>query len=755
MTATASDLYNWADDDDMGQLIEGRFPQHDDDDEQPLQDIDVRAFQRARVPGVMAPPAAVVLEQPAAPTPAAPRRVRRAAGLIKHPAARVAYRQAVYVAAGVRAGREQRRDARGTARHERMMRAAELKGDHAAVQEWMRLADEHRQARHERRMAMRTHPVHVARKTIVYTGLTVAGLLTLGIALAVTGHGGAREVWAPLLEAFRVIRYAIDVVAVVWRPALLATPAFVVAAWWARGRSRAVVPAWMMSAAQLERQAGEPITPSSLVTALRELGLPKLTASIKTMEDAGAALLGPVQSAGCGIEVDVFLPQGTSTIEVQAKRQKLAENLGRHKHELFITIPERPRTVRLWVADSGALDEPIGPSPLVTDPSIKANYRTGRAPWGQSLRGEPSTVSLFQRHILVAGISNQGKTASLRALILWLALDPRVRIWLADFKGVGDWGMFRGIAEVLIEGPTDEHVIAGTHMAEAGVTEMQKRTTLMQELTAKGWTQEKILADPRFAPLVLVFDEAQKGYGCGAVGDDKRPYGGKGATSRYFQAIKAIHDQGRAVNVTTAEGVQDPTNENLPVRTREGNHIRCSLVVGTAAQGVMALGENAVNAGAAPHELRQGADKGTVVVAGDITAFDMPRGQVFTTIRTHYIGADDARAIAERAKAKRRGTVTTDGGDDGGESIPADVLADVIEIFAGERRIRSEEVVHRLKSLRPEYYREWTTTELTAALKPHGAEPYKTSGTMHVSLARVTDAMADRDAAAESDAESA
>lgn len=697
-----------------------------------------------------------IVPEPAAsvPPPALHRRAyRRVVATVTHPSARAVYRQGVYVIAGAHVARDRRRDERGTARHERMMRAAELAGDHAAVQEWAVLAAAHRQARHERRVAMRNHPIHVAKKTAVYGGLTVAGLLTIGIALAITGKGGPREVYAPLVDAFDLVRWAFEVIDVLWLPAVLLTPAFVVASWWQKGRTRAEVPPWLMSAAQREQYEGEPITPSIVVTALRDLGLGELRKQIKAMPDAGAAMLSPIRAAGCGVELDVMLPSGTSTAEIQARRQKLAENLGRHRHEVFITIPPAPRTVRLWIADSGALDEPIGPSPLVTDETATADYRTGRAPWGQDLRGGTALISLFQRHLLVTGLSNQGKTASLRALMLWLALDPRVRFWIADLKGVGDWAMFAGLAEILIEGPRDDQVMAATHMAEAAVDEMERRGELMRELTGRGWSQDKILADPRFAPLLVVVDEAQVAYGSTAVGDDKRPYGGVRNTSRYFQAIKALHDQGRAVSVQTAEGTQDPTDQNLPKRSREGNHIRCSLVVGTEAQSKMALGEAAVKNGAAPHELRQGLDKGTLVVAGD--GVELPPGQSSLTIRTHYIGPDDAHALAERAKARRRGVETNGGPDDGGEPVPVDVLADVISILRGEQRARSEEVVHRLKTLRPEYYREWTTTELTAALRPVGAEPYKTSGTMHVSLARVREAMADRDAAGETEAESA
>src|SRR5262249_18847462 len=157
---------------------------------------------------------------------------------------------------------------------------------------------------------------------------------------------------------------------------------------------------------------------------------------------------------------------------------------------------------------------------------------------GVDLRGDLAAISLFQRHILVTGTSNQGKTAALRALLLWLVFDPRVRVWLADFKGGGGWGMFDGLAEVRIQGPTHGDVMAGTHMAEAGVEEMQQRGELMRDLTAQGWPMDKILADPRFAPLVLVIDEAQVAYGSSAMGEGKRPYGGAKNTSRYFQAIK-------------------------------------------------------------------------------------------------------------------------------------------------------------------------------------------------------------------------
>jgi DNA segregation ATPase FtsK/SpoIIIE, S-DNA-T family len=675
------------------------------------------------------------------PTVAARTALRAVRTVATHRHTRTAVRQGAYVAAGGRHVIRRTWESRTPAMHDRMARAASAVGDHANALEWEARAAAFRRDRHARRIELVGAVPQAAKAAVVGTGVTFGGLLALGIVLA-GANRNIHDVLGPIKAAIDAVRWCVAVFEVTWLPALLVSPIAALASLYLTGRRRAELPAWVQSPQQRAKTLDEVITPSILVTALRDLGIGELRKQIRAMDDAGAAMLGPITSAGCGIEVDVYLPSGVSTAEIQAKRQKLAENIGRHKHELFITIPPRARAVRLWIADSGALDEPIGPSPLVPDQSMTADYKAGRAPWGQDLRGGSALVSLFQRHLLVTGLSNQGKTASLRALMLWLALDRRVRFWIADLKGVGDWGMFNGLAEVLIQGPTDEHLMAATHMVEAGVTEMQKRGDLMRELTEKGWSQDKILADPRFAPLVIVIDEAQVAYGSTAVGDDKRPYGGQRNASRYFQGIKAIHDQGRAVSVTTAEGTQDPTDQNLPKRTREGNHIRASLVVGTESQSKMALGEAPVAAGAAPHELRQGLDKGTLVVVGD--GVELPPGQSSITIRTHYVGPDDARAIADRAKARRSGGIPTK--DAATEPESRDVLADVAEVLGADERVRTEEVVHRLKSHAPGFYATWTTSELTAALRDTLAAPYKTDGgRMHVGLSRVREALEERE----------
>jgi S-DNA-T family DNA segregation ATPase FtsK/SpoIIIE len=447
------------------------------------------------------------------------------------------------------------------------------------------------------------------------------------------------------------------------------------------------------------------------------------------MGDAGASMLGPITIAGCGVEVDVTLPSGVATNEVQSRRRKLAENLTRHEHEVYITIPEAARTVRLWIADSGALDEPIGPSPLVTDETMTANYKTGKAPWGRDLRGDGAELSVYQRHLLITGRSNQGKTAALRSLVLWLALDRSVQFWIADLKGAGDWSMFHGIADLLIEGPSDDHCIQATEMVEDAVTEMNRRLDVLK-------------GDPSavFRPLIVLVDEAQKAFMCPAVDDKKRPYGGSKATSRYFMAARTIHNQGRAVDVLLWQGTQDPTDQNLPKLVREGAHTRASLVLGSESQAKMALGDKAVEDGAAPHLLRQGLDKGTLVVASD--GIDMPKGQSSITVRTHFIDDDPAKAIAGRARALRGGVSTLTVIERGEKR---DALADIAAAIGDASRLPTTDVLKRLAMLSQDTYGDWTNGDLKRVLEAEGEEPKKSHGRMVVHRDHVLRALANRD----------
>jgi S-DNA-T family DNA segregation ATPase FtsK/SpoIIIE len=639
-------------------------------------------------------------------------------------AARAVARHSLYVAGGARIVARRTWDGRTAARYERLLRAAEAAGNYEVAAEWEERGQRYREARHRRRMDLLHSPLDAAKGVAVGAGVSIGVLVALGIVMAInTGRVG--DVITPLSATVDFIALLIRIVQIVWGPALTIGPFLALLALWSVGRKQHAAPNWALPA-NVRNGEGEPITPSIVVKALRDLGVPALGRAIKEMGDAGASMLGPIRIAGCGVEVDVTLPSGVSTNEVQNRRRKLAENLTRHEHEVFITIPQAARTVRLWIADSGALDEPIGPSPLVTDETMTADYTKGKAPWGQDLRGDAAALSLYQRHLLITGLSNQGKTVALRSLALWLALDKSVQFLMGDLKGVGDWAMFDGLATTLIQGPTDEHVIQVTEMVEGAVDEMNRR----------------IQAPPGtvFPPLIVLVDEAQVAFMCPAKDEDKRPYGGSKANSRYFMAVRKIHNQGRAVNVLMWQGTQDPTNENLPKLVREGAHTRAALALGTESQARMALGDKAVDGGAAPNLLRPGLDRGTLVVASD--GITIPAGQSSITVRTHYIDDDAAVAITDRAKALRDGVTTLHAIDRGTEHDP---LADIAAVIGDATRVRTKDVLARLATRNGDAYGGWSFLDLKRVLDDAGASPYKSDGVMCVARDRVTRALANRD----------
>ncbi|MGW0564142.1 ATP-binding protein [Streptomyces sp. NPDC003016] len=677
------------------------------------------------------PAAVAAVATPAAEKPSVPLWVHSARGVRtvathEHTktVCRVTARHGLYVLGGTRIVARRTWEGRTASRYERLLRAAEAASNMEAAAEWEERGQKFRQERHRRRMDLLTAPMDAAKGIAAGAGIGAGGLLILGIMLAVANKDWT-DIGTPIMALIELVRWLVLIITVTWGPLVTLGPWAVLLGLWAVGKHQQAAPQWALPV-NARSGAGEPITPSVVVLALRNLGIAPLRTAIKEMGDAGASMLGPIRIAGCGVEVDVTLPSGVSTNEIQGKRRKLAENLSRHEHEVFITIPQAARTVRLWVADSGALDEPIGPSPLTTDQDLTANYKTGRAPWGQDLRGDLAAISLYQRHLLITGLSNQGKTAALRALALWLALDRSVEFRIADLKGAGDWAMFDGLATVLIQGPTDDHVVDATEMLEDGVSEMERR------LQAQPGTV--------FPPLVLLVDEAQVAFMCPMVDEKKRPYGGSKATSRYFMAARKIHNQGRAVNVTLWQGTQDPTDQNLPKLVREGAHTRASLALGTESQARMALGDKAVDGGAAPNLLRPGLDKGTLVVASD--GIDIPAGQASITVRTHYIDTDTAALITARARAMRDGVTTL---HVIARDEARDPLADIATVIGDTNRVLTQDVLQRLAALSEDSYGSWTHADLKRVLDGTAAEPYKSDGRMVVGRERIARALANRD----------
>ncbi|MFJ8912339.1 DUF308 domain-containing protein [Amycolatopsis sp. NPDC102389] len=582
-------------------------------------------------------------------------------------------------------------DTHGATRYERMMRQAEMDGNHDRLLEWEARDVAEKQRRHDRAMDWVKSPWELAKAA----GITVAAaallLLALGVILAVAGKG---SVLGPIEAVVDAIAFLVWFTITYGVFLLVGGTAGVVTYLWNLGRTRTEAPGWFAPPAPKTEMVN--LTPSIMVAALRDLGIKALRDAIKADPDYGARMLGPITRYGPGAQVEITLPPQVTGTQVMNLRETLAGNLDRKAHELhFERSADSERQITLWVANSGALDRKLPDSPMLDPDFGPVDIYRDRMPWGVDVKGDPVELNLLQQHLLLAGLSKQGKTAAARALLLWIALDPSTRIRLADLKGFGDWSMFEGLAEELIEGAGAENFIATCDMLEGGEAEMQNRYERWRAMGRKGDVGR---ADSQpgsgFEPLFIVVDEVQKLYGCTVEHPDGGDIGGNGKKSRAARAAQALHDQGRAVNVHLMQFSQNPTNANFPAIVREGAMIRASLFVGTESIAKMALGEAAVDTGAAPHALRAGLDRGTVVLAPG-ESMDLPNGATHTTVRTQFINTEQSHTIADRAKQFRAGIAHR-------AVTPAerDLLDDLIAVFeADEDRAKDTDLVVRLRKL--------------------------------------------------------
>jgi S-DNA-T family DNA segregation ATPase FtsK/SpoIIIE len=598
------------------------------------------------------------------------------------------------------------------------IRLARLAGDREALAEWTERLVTLKDGRAERLRALPATLVAGIRAMFV-VGCVLAGLLVVvGLWLAFTpGSIGWFGWWSLIKHLLDGTLTALTVVvhAVAWATA----PVLLVAAW-REGRRAAQPPRWLYSPDERAEQDAE-ITADVITAALRHVKIPALTRYL-----TGGGMLEYVitpREQGGGTYTQVRLPMGVTAAELlsSAKVELLAGNLGRHRHEVW---PQREkdtdaRVLDLWVADKGTMDKPAPPWPLLHDGEV--DVFADRLPWGVTMRAEQITVGMLQKHWLIGATSKQGKSTVLRLLALGLALDPTVELHIADLKGDGDWSMFAPRALTLIEGSADEHAQGTTEMLEWGVAEVARRYDAKRAAGIVGAIPREVSRrkGSGFHPIYLFVDECQVLYGA------PHPIGGAKDDARAWRAAKKLHDQARAVNVHLLQATQRPDDRTLPARVREGAHVRCALNVPNHETAKMILAD-AADRGARPQDLRPGADAGTVVATGEVE--DIPNGQAFAIVRTHYVSTKDAYTVITRAMTIIHRTGRTITPDQLTDPEPArDLLIDVAAVLDGNDKLRSADVLHQLRARWEPTYGTWSAQQFATALDDRRVEVKKRS----------------------------
>jgi S-DNA-T family DNA segregation ATPase FtsK/SpoIIIE len=657
------------------------------------------------------------------------RSARRARVIATHDrtrtAGRLAVRHGAYVVGGTRIVTKRAWDGRTVARHERMMRSAEAAGQHEVALEWEQRAATFRQQRHQRRMDLLKAPLQIAKGAAVGTAATAGGLLGLGVIMAIA-EKDPTQVIAPVMFTIDAIRWAVVIVSIVWGPAVFLAPWLAFLGLWNTGRRGQAAPQWALPEAERDKRAVVP-DEGAILDALRHLGIPALNKAFK--DGWQPRWMSPTTRLGNGWHSQLQLPLGVTVEMVNGKKPVLAHNLTRLPVEVWPTQPrDQPSVMDLWVADQGSLSGPVPPWPLLTDGT--ADYFKG-VPVGVSQRGEPVFGKLMACNYMIGGIMGSGKSSLVVSLLLGAMLDPLVEIEVYVMAYNVDYDPMKPRLKALVKGDEDEQIEAALESLRDLVDDVTLRGKLLESLGGEDTklTRELAERDPRMRPKIVVYDE------CHELFMHK-----KYKAEAEELAIKAMK-KARKVGITIIWVTVSPTADSIPKDVTRNTSNRVAFAVGDHVANDGLLGTGKHKAGITATNLNPAEDVGTALTVGFVK-------KPFELIRSYYVrkesGTDQVTPVVQRAMALRNGQTpaaapVTD------PAAPADHLADIAAVLGADPRVRSQEVLHRLAALNPAAYRDWSFNDLTAALEPYGAQPYKSHGVSTIARDRVLEALAERD----------
>ncbi|WP_232667885.1 zonular occludens toxin domain-containing protein [Pseudonocardia sp. TRM90224] len=626
-----------------------------------------------------------------------------------------------YIVAGAGVVFARWRDAHGSSRYERMMRAAEVAGDYDRLLDWEQRDVQEKARRHGRVMDWVQSPLQLVKALAIGIAAVAGLLLALGVVLAI-GTGDFRQVIGPIVSLITAIVWAVWFFTAYGALLLTAVTVGAIAWLWQTGRTRATVPAWIAPASQGDERDVVP-DEGAILRALQNLGLPALNKAVK--DGWQPRWVQPTCRDGKGYRTQLQLPLGVTVEMINDKKTVLAHNLVRKPVEVWPIEPrDQAGVLDLWAADQGVLTRPIDPYPLLHDGGT--DYFRG-VPVGQDQRGDAVIGKLMASNYGIAGIMGSGKTSLVIDLLAGAMLDPLVDIDIYCMAFNADYDVMRPRLRTFIKGDEDEQVEAAIEALRGLRDEVTKRGKILADLGGDETKVTRRLAerDPRLRPRVIVFDECQEMFRHERLGKEAKEL-----------AIKVMM-KARKCALTLVFVTPAPSADNLPRDLAKTTSHRVCFAIGDHQGNDAILGTGAHRSGVTATGLVAGEDVGTAMASG----FAAKPGLLRAFHIQKDAEVDQLTPIVRRAVAMR---------EEAGVEAPAlerpaerDPLTDIATVLAGHKRLRTQEVLSGLSVLDRATYRGWTFERLAAAL-PDGARPYKSGGLMVVAADRVAEALAER-----------
>jgi hypothetical protein len=334
---------------------------------------------------------------------------------------------------------------------------------------------------------------------------------------------------------------------------------------------------------------------------------------------------------GLAWEVTFDLPSGIPAKKALGAADGISGAFGVSVQQVSQTRGDREGRIRLRVSLRVPFSDKAPKGPLLTAERVNL-WRP--IPMGVSLRGDLVDVAWVERSGLFGGEPGSGKSAAANELLLAAALDPTVRLYLADGKAGADVTPFEPIATMYdTDGEPQQLLAILDHIWN---TEIPERRALAKEHGSRKLTEEMAAVDPRVCLAVLLVDEWSS-YGAAAPPKIRE---------EMERLLRLIVQQGRALGVITLAATQKPDSDSVPTGIRDILSIRWAMRCLTPQASDTVLGQGYSSAGHNAQTILKSQRGVGILMSGESAEPELVRG--------HYYDDDQVTAILKRAYALRQ-----------------------------------------------------------------------------------------------------
>jgi S-DNA-T family DNA segregation ATPase FtsK/SpoIIIE len=289
-----------------------------------------------------------------------------------------------------------------------------------------------------------------------------------------------------------------------------------------------------------------------------------------------------VRSDGWRDRVSVKLLHGQCAANYAAQADGLANSFGARSCRVRV---DRPRRIWLDLIHTDPLAQSIAVPSL---PGPGAVVDLTRVVVGRTETGYMWVLRLIDRHILVAGVSDAGKSSVMWAVLR--ALAPAIRAGLVQVFGIDPkGGMELGRAPGLFHELICANGAEAVELLEKVATLTRQRAETLRRQRSRKWTPN--CGQPF---VLLIVDELAEVI---AYQPDN------GLRKRANAALQSILSQGRAPGVCVLGQIQDPRKDIIDFRHLFP--IKIAMRLDEPTQVDMVLGDGVRQRGAAAHEISE------------------------------------------------------------------------------------------------------------------------------------------------------